>query len=190
MNGVDAARDDDQRRTRRTRRFTLLRKAIHLSHDAIFDEPFHIEIEENSYFTSRLAQIRNELSTVDRNQPLDRLDFDDDRVLDEQIDTVAKIQRLAAVGNRQRLLPLQHVASRQQFVGEKRLVRGFQQSRSELLVDADRGRNDAVGQRVEPVLLRYAARRCKVRGSAPMADFIAVEACRAREVEVSAICEF
>jgi hypothetical protein len=44
---MDAA-DDDQRRTRRSRGIGSFWETIHFSHDAIFDQPFHIEIEQQA----------------------------------------------------------------------------------------------------------------------------------------------
>ena len=88
--------DDDQRRTRGARGINLFREAIHFSHDAIFDQPFHVEIDQQSHFAAGKPQVRHELGTVHAVELLNGFDFDYDRALDEEIDPIPAIERLTS----------------------------------------------------------------------------------------------
>ena len=82
-------------------------------------------------------------------ESLDRLDFNDDGVFDEQVDAVPTVQLLFFVSNRQRHLSLDREPGAEQVEAEAGLVRLLEQARSELAMDTYRGTDDGFRQGVE-----------------------------------------
>src|SRR6185436_10365303 len=91
-------------------------------------------------------------------ESLNRLDFDDHRIFDQQVDSVAEIEYLATVSYGKRFLALDREPPGEQFVREKSLIRRFQQPGTEFFVDGNRGGDDSIGQRIQTRLLGHARR--------------------------------
>ena len=49
----------------------------------------HVEIDEQTGWTSSQPKIRHDLGLMHREQTIDRFDFDDHEILDDQINAVA-----------------------------------------------------------------------------------------------------
>ena len=156
--------DDDQRRDRRARRDTHSGKPLTTRLMPSLDQPLHVEIDQQADFTAGEPQVRQHLGAVHRLESLDRLDFDDHRVFDEQIDSVAAVERLTSVDQRKRLLSFDVQPTVEQFEGEARFVRRFEQARAELAMNRDRRADDLVGQRVQTFLLDMRRQHAISRG--------------------------
>ena len=52
----------------------------------------YVEIDEQSYGLSAQLQIRNDLRLEDRVPRFDTLQFDDDQVLNQQVDAVSQVK--------------------------------------------------------------------------------------------------
>jgi len=101
-----------------------------------------IEIQEQTRGVSREFQIGDDLRLMDRMEALDSLQFDDDGVLDEQVENEPAPDRLPLVGesNRMAALGLELVPS--QFDEQAFAIHRFQKPRSQYTMDLDRASNE------------------------------------------------
>lgn len=74
---------------------------------------------------------------MDRGHPLDRLDFNDEALVDDNVGPKAFSKSLAVIFNQDRLLPLNWQSNPKEAICENRLVNGFQKARPKLLVDLE-----------------------------------------------------
>ena len=72
---------------------------------------------------------------MDRRERIDRLDLDKDDAVDDQIESIARVEFLTLVDDRQGELSLDAQASTGNLMCETMLVRGLQQTRAEQLMD-------------------------------------------------------
>src|SRR5438067_11068311 len=98
-------RHKSRKSTGRAKKTTLLRKTVELSLDAVTEQA-HVEVDEQSELQLELLQVGNQLRTMDACEAVDCVHFDNNRIVDDQIDAVAAIQAVALVNQRQRLLSL------------------------------------------------------------------------------------
>jgi len=71
---------------------TRSRLSQHDSSDTLLQNR-HIEVHDQAHTRSRQSQIAHDLSYMNRMDLLDRLDFDDDLTIDEQIDSMLAQER-------------------------------------------------------------------------------------------------
>ena len=83
--------------------------------DAIFDQ-WHIEIDEKSERFARKFKIRDELGLMNCGKLADSFQFDNDLVINKQIDPIACINHLAIVVDGLNLLPFHLMTSFDQLV--------------------------------------------------------------------------
>src|SRR5438874_12780466 len=115
-------RQRSRKRKGRAKKNTLLGKTVDLSLDAVTEQA-HIEVDEQSELQLELLQVGNQLRTMDACEAVDCLHFDNNRIVDDQIDAVAAIQAVALVNERHRLLSLHRHAATRQLECQRRLVR-------------------------------------------------------------------
>jgi len=101
---------------------------------ALFHE-WDIEVQEKPDRPSAESQVREELRFVDRQQGVDRLDFNDNTVFDYEIQAVSTLQILALVLEGDVHLPTKIQAPQFQFPGQTGLVCRFKKSGSEQPMD-------------------------------------------------------
>jgi hypothetical protein len=82
------------------------------------DQSFDVEIDQKTDPPVEQLEISEQLGPVDRFDGLDRLHFDDDALLDQQIDPVAIPQRDALVGERELPLLFPSYPTQRQFVSQ------------------------------------------------------------------------
>jgi hypothetical protein len=104
-----------------------------------------VEIEDQSYLASPKLQVSDHLRFVDRRQAFDRLDLDDDRAFDEQVQPVSTVNLDSAVDDWKRNLLLKIDAPHDEFVFKTCLISGFEQARPKCTVDVNRGADNLFG---------------------------------------------
>ena len=75
---------------------------------------------------TREPQIGKQLSIMERQQHLDRLDLYNDQPVYEQIDTIGRIQLFPSENDRQRKLPINPVSSSSDFICKTRVIGGLE----------------------------------------------------------------
>jgi hypothetical protein len=93
---------------------------------------------------------------VDRAEPLERLDFDDQPIVNKQVYPEGRFKQRVFKNDVDRLLPVDLVAHLRELSRQDRLVNRFQQSRSELSMDSqcdvhDIARNAIYVRHTEPL---------------------------------------
>ncbi len=88
---------------------------------------------------SREFQIRQKLRIKHREHILDRLQFNDDTIVDEQVQPQTGIETKIVIGQRNRELSLNRKAPTFQLVYKARLVNGFKQSWPQRRVNLESG---------------------------------------------------
>ncbi len=103
----------------------------------MFDQG-HVEIDEQAKTLAGQAKMRQELLFVDRGDDLNRFDFDDYEILDDEVRTKADLDAGAVIDDRDGLLPGNVQAATLQLEREDGFVDGLQEAGTE-------GRVHAVG---------------------------------------------
>lgn len=113
------------------------------------DRAFHaipqvrdIEVDQEPESLSRKAQIGEKLRVVDRPEGIDALDFDDQAVPDQEIESIRAIEPDPAVLHDQRDLSPERQAGQCEFTAQARLVRALQEAWPESAVDAHGASDD------------------------------------------------
>jgi hypothetical protein len=141
--GLIMGTKDDQRRNRRKRRGRWsLWESVHNAPKTVVEQPLHVEVDKQSYFTTGETQIRQKLCGVDALKSLKGLDFNDDFARHEKVDAISTIQGLMTVDKGQGLLSLDAKRTAHEFAGKARLVRGFEHAWAEFAMNVDCGRDD------------------------------------------------
>ena len=94
-------------------------------------------------------QIRQRLRKMDRQHSVDRLHFDDDGTLHQQIEAIHAIQRDSLVDQWDTLLSEKPNPAVRQFVLQAGRVGGFEQARPQQAVNFDSGRDDVAREIAE-----------------------------------------
>ena len=79
---------------------------------------------------------------MNRLQPLDTLEFNQNRVLHHEVDPIAPFKLKPSVDNRDRNLTGHARSACRQFLEEAGLINGFQQARAQSRVYLERGSDD------------------------------------------------
>jgi hypothetical protein len=108
-------------------------------------EVWDVEINEKTDRAPTELQVREKLRSVQWKQFFHRLQFNDDAVLDQEIDSVSGFKLQSFVNHRQSNLVLKLQASDGEFVNKASGVGAFQQSRSKSCVDVQGCVNDSLG---------------------------------------------
>lgn len=112
--------------------------AIHHALDSI-SQALHIEINEQPDSNAAQSHVRQDLCLVNRMDCFHALDFDDNHVLNDQVDAVAKLNLFSIEHDRQSNLTRYRESAFSEFMSETRLIDTFQQPRSQHGVDVHRG---------------------------------------------------
>jgi hypothetical protein len=104
-----------------------------------------MEVDEQGYRAARKFEICHYRSGVNAFDSFDGFQFDDHRVVYEQIETVAAVHLDAPVNKRHRLLSLDGEPALHEVPHEASLVTGFQQPRTQLTMNLDSCTNDGSG---------------------------------------------
>lgn len=113
------------------------------------DKFWDVEIDQKAGRASCQLEVCQDLGLMHREQPLDGLDLDDDKILDDQIDAIARVEGDSLIDNRYNPLNDIPQAARCQLVLEAWHIRRLQQPRTENPMDLDRGANDFASDGVE-----------------------------------------
>src|SRR5262245_52200375 len=127
----------------------LVRKTIHNSLDAVLNQPFHVEVDQQAYFTSCEPKVRQHLSTVNWLKALDCFCFHHDQILDEEVESISNIHRVSPICHWHQFLALESKPSVDEFERQARLVRGLEQAWPEGSMDFNSGGNDLFGEVVQ-----------------------------------------
>jgi len=103
--------------------------------DAVFNE-WHVKVDEQPQALVCETEVSQQLLFMNRRQILDGFHFDDYLVLDDQIRSESGIDADVFINDRYLLLAHDAKTAAAQFVGEDRIVDGFQQARPEGCMDA------------------------------------------------------
>ncbi len=85
-----------------------------------------------------------------RGEFVDRLDLDNQRLLDKEIDTIVYVEPFAFVVDRERRLAAQRHASNPEFKGKAGFIGRLKQARTERLVNLEAGVDDVPRNRFKP----------------------------------------
>jgi len=96
-------------------------------------------------------------------EPFDRLNFNDQRVFDDKVESITAIQPLTLVDDWQRSLSFDTQSATYQLEGKTRLVGVFQQTRPEFAMNFKRSTDYRFCQRIQ--FLSHALAECKDRDS-------------------------
>jgi hypothetical protein len=123
---------------------------------AAFDgvaEVLGVEVDQQADALPGELEIRVELRLVDAKESIDRLEFDDYLVGDEEIDSEPHVDGLILVLEGETELAGEWDFADGEFVREARFIRGFEQPGSERRVHFERGGKDPLGEvRVQMLL--------------------------------------
>jgi len=95
---------------------------------------------------------------MDRQNPLNRLDLDDESLLDEQVDAIRAVEPVALKHNGQFELPLDLQSRTSKYIAQTLIIRRLEQPTAEALMNVDRRTND--GTR-DLVIVMHAVRSAK-----------------------------
>jgi len=104
----------------------------------------NIEVYKQSQRFATQLQVRKDLSLMDRGDRVHGLEFNNDEVLDEQIDPVSEVQPYAIVVNRQTDLSFRSKTRLFQFVLKASEVGVFKQTWPQVCMNSHRGRDDCM----------------------------------------------
>jgi hypothetical protein len=102
----------------------------------------YVEVYQQPELMSRETQVSQDNGFVNRTEALDRFQFDDDAILDQQIQAESAVEFDRFVHERHGFLLFKADAAEGQFVAKALFVRGFEKARAEELVNLDGGAND------------------------------------------------
>jgi hypothetical protein len=152
---------------------------VGLADDAVF-QMRHVEIEHQAVRFSGEFDVRQKLRFVDGKQRLYAFQFDDDRVLDEDVDSESALDRNAGVRDRHLHFNLDAQAGVTELVDETRGVRRFEQSWAKCGMHFHRALDDPPCELIDSGVGMQGHSRCANCHS----EFHAVRSCTAR----SAVC--
>jgi len=120
---------------------------LQIVHHSAHAVPHHsrMEIQQQTETLVREAQIRKQLNLVNRGKFLDRLYFDDDQVLDQQIDAIRLRKFHAFVNGGQPELPTETQSPQAKLVPQRKLICALKQPRPQMPVYLDRRPDDQGG---------------------------------------------
>jgi hypothetical protein len=95
--------------------------------ETIFEE-LNVEIHKESDALARQLEVGQDLGLVEARERLDRVDFDDDCVVNDDIHPIRGVQPRRLVDDRERNLAGEQHAARSEFIGEAVLIRGFEKA--------------------------------------------------------------
>lgn len=105
----------------------------------------NIEANQETHIARGESQVSEELGHVEWQYLLDGLQFDDDAVFDEKIDSVAAFELSVAVDDWQSDLVLELQTGEATFVFETGMVSALEKTRAQRGVDFDCCADDSVG---------------------------------------------
>ena len=105
-----------------------------------------VEIHEKPELFPGHPQISQDLGVMYREECAYGFEFNHQRILHKQIDSISIGDLKVLVGDGKEKLPDRRVAAKFEFVLETRLIGAFQQSRSEIAMDLDRSADDFLRQ--------------------------------------------
>ena len=105
-----------------------------------------VEVDEQPDLHVSKTQVRKALRLVDRIDPIDRLEFHDDLIGDQQVDAVPGVDSEPSIRDRQSQLTLDVDLARREFVGQTRFVRRLEQPWAERSVNLNGCPDDLTGQ--------------------------------------------
>ena len=106
----------------------------------------NVEVEEQPDFSPTESQIGQELGFMDWQELLNALEFEQDRVFHQYVNSVTAIECDALVDERKLDLAAKCETAQLQFIAQAFLVCGFEQSGAEEAMDFNRGANDSVSE--------------------------------------------
>src|SRR5687768_9935904 len=121
-----------------------------------FDQAIDVEVDHEADWQVCEPQVSQNLCLMDRKDLRDRLHFNYDGVVHEQIQTVMTIERDALVGERYPQFGDEGEFARRQFTLQTGGVGRLEQAGSEIAVNFDRCCNDVTGDVVERWLRQHA----------------------------------
>jgi general secretion pathway protein I len=149
------------------------------------DHPLHserdgagVEIDEESHTLLRQREVGQQLRLVNRQQLLNRFELDDDRVLNDKVHSVERIEAMALVNNGNGNLLLKADTPARQLDRDTLLVDRLEKSRPELFVHVDACTEDAL-RNLKTNLPWFRASvvhtPCRQKGGASCAGFTLLE---------------
>ena len=112
---------------------------------AVFQD-FHIKIDQEALFYFGEFHIREQLGIVNRFQLGHGLQFHDDGIFNEEIDSIAAIEMNPFIVDRERVFRFEGNAGQMKLTGQALLICGFQQTGAKMSMDFDGGTDDPMGQ--------------------------------------------
>jgi hypothetical protein len=104
-------------------------------------ETRHVEINQEPEPLVHESQVRQQLRAMNRQQSLDSFNFHDDRLVNEQVQSVAGVEVNPVVGDGDDLFASNGMAVLVQFVDHAFAIRTFEQARSELPMNTNSALN-------------------------------------------------
>ena len=90
-------------------------------------------------------EVGDDLSLMDGEEKLDRLDLDDDPLVDDKVEAIAAVEQYALVFQGKRPLVLERDAAEGELAAQARFVCRLEQPRAQMPVDLDAGADDLLG---------------------------------------------
>jgi hypothetical protein len=117
--------------------------------DASVPEAHDVEVEEEPEVKARQLEVGQHLGIVDGRELSDRLDLDEDRALDQQVDPVPCIDQYVVVAHRELLLSLDSEPTPPKLMFQAGFIRRLEEPWSQGGVDVEGRPQDALRQVVE-----------------------------------------
>lgn len=92
--------------------------------DALLQER-DVEVDEETEFQLRQLEVSEELRFVDRPERVDALEFDDQPVVDDEIEAISAVEPHVSIGDRYWTLALERNSGQRKLVAKALLVRGL-----------------------------------------------------------------
>jgi hypothetical protein len=86
----------------------------------------NVEVDQKAHRAAAQLQIRDQPGRVEGQQLFNRLDLDDDAVFDQEVDSIASLEGLTAIDNREANLVFHVQATQSEFVQETGGVGAFE----------------------------------------------------------------
>ena len=103
----------------------------------------HVKIDQQTYTLSAKPQVRQQLGLVNRIDRANRLDFDNDGILDYHVDPISKIDSLSVIDDRQADLTGDPKFLFSKLMQKAGVISAFQKAGSEFRVNSHCGSNDS-----------------------------------------------
>jgi hypothetical protein len=104
-----------------------------------------VEVEKEADLSPAQFQVRQDLRRMKGKQLFYSLEFDDDTVLDQKVDSVARFKRHSAVHNRQANLSIELETLIRHLGVEACMVRAFEEPWTQRRMNAHSGGDDSLG---------------------------------------------